>query len=90
MSSRVVHFKKEPYDVYIGRPSKWGNPFDEDGTREERIQKYKDWVYTQPELIAEIKKELTGKVLGCWCKPKPCHGDIILEILGGINEDFDW
>lgn len=43
---KVVHCKKEKYDVYIGRPSKWGNPFivGADGTRDEVIQKYKDWI----------------------------------------------
>lgn len=43
---RVVHCKKEPYDVYIGRPSKWGNPFviGKDGTREEVIAKYAEWI----------------------------------------------
>lgn len=41
---KVVHCKREPYDVYIGRPSKWGNPFviEKDGTRKEVIEKYKE------------------------------------------------
>ena len=43
---KVVHCKKEPYDIYIGRPSKWGNPFSigKDGTREEVIEKYREWI----------------------------------------------
>jgi len=85
----VVHFKKYPYDVYIGRPSKWGNPFShkEDtiaqfkvSNREEAISKYREWIKTQPKLIQEVKTELSGKVLGCWCKPKKCHGDVLAEI----------
>lgn len=47
-----------------------------DGTREDCIQKYSDWVKTQPQLMARIP-ELKGKRLGCWCHPKPCHGDIL-------------
>jgi hypothetical protein len=43
MGEHVVHCKREPYDVYIGRPSKWGNPFQigRDGTRDEVIAKYR-------------------------------------------------
>lgn len=81
--TRVVHCKKEPYDVYIGRPSKWGNPFKEgrDGTIKEVIDKYRDYILTHPTLVFDLIEELDGKVLGCWCKPKPCHGDILIELL---------
>lgn len=81
---KVVHCKKEQYDVYIGRPSKWGNPFvvGKDGTREEVIKKYKEWILNQS-LIEDLS-ELKGKVLGCWCSPKPCHGDVLIEL---CNED---
>lgn len=83
MNNKVVHCKKEPYDVYCGRPSKYGNPFilGKDGNRQEVIEKYREWLIKQPLLIEEMKKELKGKVLGCWCKPQPCHCDIIIEII---------
>lgn len=79
---RVVHCKKEPYDVYIGRPSKWGNPFiiGKDGTREEVIRKYKEYILSKPELMNDLV-ELKGKTLGCWCKPERCHGDILIELV---------
>ncbi len=79
---RVVHCKRDDYDVYIGRSSKWGNPFEigKDGTRREVIEKYEEWVKTQPELMASLS-ELRGKVLGCWCAPKPCHGDVLLRMV---------
>lgn len=79
---KVVHCKKEPYDIYIGRPSKWGNPFiiGKDGTREQVIKKYEAWIKTQPELILDAKRILKGKSLGCWCSPQSCHGDILLRI----------
>lgn len=78
--TRVVHCKKEKFDVYIGRPSKWGNPFilGKDGTREETIEKYKLWFATQKHLVDSLW-ELKGKVLGCWCKPLACHGDFLAE-----------
>lgn len=85
----VVHCKKEPYDVYIGRPSKWGNPWShKEGTtaqykcetREEAIQKYAEWLFRQNDLLSVLKIELKGKVLGCWCDPQDCHGHILAEL----------
>ena len=83
---KTVHCKKEKYDVYIGRPSKWGNPFTIGihGTREQVIQMYRDWIYTQPHLMNSLHG-LKGKVLGCWCSPKECHGDVLIEL---ANPDF--
>lgn len=80
--TKVVHCKKNGYDVYIGRPGKWGNPFcvGEDGTREEVISKYKEYILSRPKLLAQLH-ELKDKVLGCWCKPKPCHGDVLVELM---------
>ena len=81
--SRVVHCKRKPFDVYIGRPSKWGNPFviGKDGTRDEVIRKYESWLLTQPALLAALP-ELRGKVLGCWCFPQACHGDVLVRLAG--------
>ena len=80
--SRVVHCKKEPFDVYIGRPSKWGNPYQigVHGTREEVIQKYREMILGNKKLLAALP-ELQGKVLGCWCSPLACHGDVLVELL---------
>lgn len=85
--TRVVHCKKESYDVYIGRPSKWGNPYTigKDGTREEVISKYEVHIMTRPDLIFALQ-ELQGKTLSCWCKPKACHGDILVRMV----EDELW
>jgi hypothetical protein len=68
--------------VYIGRPSKWGNPFiiGKDGTREEVITKYRVWLLTQPAKVEAVKHELAGKDLVCFCAPKACHGDVLLEV----------
>ena len=80
--TKVVHCKKEKYDVYIGRPSKWGNPFEigKDGTRKEVIEKYRKYVLSNKELMNSLH-ELEGKTLGCWCKPLACHGDVLLELI---------
>ena len=81
-AARVVHCKKEPYDVYIGRPSLWGNPFQigRDGTRAEVIAKYRSYILGKPELLQQLEG-LRGKTLACWCKPQACHGDVLVELL---------
>jgi hypothetical protein len=67
--------------VYIGRPSKWGNPFviGRDGTRNEVIAKYRAWIVSQPELMNALD-ELRGHDLVCWCAPLACHGDVLVEL----------
>jgi hypothetical protein len=73
--------------VYIGRPSKWGNPFviGEDGDRSEVIRKYEDLVMSTKRFCEEIKRDLRGKDLICWCHPSPCHGDVLIRI---ANEEI--
>ena len=82
MTGKVVHCKKDYYDVYIGRPTKWGNPFviGKDGTREEVVEKYELWLKDNTELVNEAKKELKGKTLACWCSPLACHGDVLIRV----------
>jgi hypothetical protein len=77
----VVHCKRTPHDVYIGRPSKWGNPFviGRDGTRPQVIERYERWLLGQPALLAALP-ELTGKTLGCWCAPQACHCDVLARL----------
>lgn len=82
MSSQIVHCKRAPFDVYIGRGSKWGNPFKigRDGDRAQVIEKYRAHLASRPDLLAALP-ELRGKVLGCWCAPLPCHGNVLIEQL---------
>lgn len=82
MKTEVVNCKYESYDVYIGRPSLWGNPFKigRDGTRDEVIKKFEGWIRRQPHLL-NLLPQLRGKKLGCYCKPKPCHGDILVKLI---------
>lgn len=92
---KVVHCKKEPYDVYIGRPGRlvkggiWGNPFiiGADGTREEVLEKFEAYLRGHPQLLAKAREELKGKVLGCWCAPEKCHGDIYKKL---IEDELPW
>lgn len=80
MTTTVVHCKKDAYDIYIGRPTKWGNPFTvSEYGQGTAILLYEEWIQNQPELLEEIH-ELKNKILGCWCKPKACHGDILAKL----------
>lgn len=71
--------------VYIGRPSKWGNPFilRREADREKVIEMYRRWLLGNPDLVDAVERELRGKDLVCWCAPEPCHGDVLLEIANG-------
>jgi len=91
---KVVHCRKEKYDIYIGhaiplrgiKGSKWCNPFEvgRDGTREQVIAKYRDWITRGGgrHLVKDLH-ELRDKVIGCWCKPKACHGDVLKQLIDG-------
>ena len=78
----VVHCNKEVYDLYIGRPSEWGNPYEIgiDGTRKEVIAKYETYLRDNKYLMDKLPS-LEGKRLGCWCHPLPCHGDVIIKLI---------
>jgi len=91
--TKIVHLKKEPYDVYIGRPSKWGNPYShKEGTlaefraknRAEALEKYEKYLLENETLFNSLI-ELQGKTLGCWCKPNKCHGDILVKWSNSIG-----
>lgn len=83
-----VNIKEAQYDVYMGRPSIWGNPFiiGRHGTREEVIKKYKEYLLNDPLLMSEIMS-LRGKVLGCFCKTnEACHVDVIIEVIEALEK----
>lgn len=92
VSATVVHNLHDEFDVYIGREvpehgraaSKWGNPFvlteDTEAERQRVLALYRDWIVEQPELMHALE-ELRGQRLGCWCAPKSCHGDVLVELL---------
>lgn len=89
----IVNIKKaySQYDIYIGREfdfhgqhiegSKWANPFPitRDRTRKEAIELYRNYILSDPKLMDSLP-ELTGKKLGCWCFPKRCHADVLVEL----------
>lgn len=83
----IVNLRRKKYDVYIGRGSKWGNKFviGKDGDRNEVIKKYKKWILNNAYLLSCLV-ELKGKVLGCYCKPLACHGDVLIHLILQTNK----
>lgn len=92
----VAHNKKEKFDIYIGRPSGFGNPFtiSNNRTRLGVVQRYYDWVMDEKLIylidekgnkysnfwVRENLHTLKGKILGCWCAPQLCHGHVLAEL----------
>lgn len=69
--------------IYVGRPSKWGNPFriGKDGSRADVISKYRSRVLNILQSSdSHYLDELRGKNLVCWCAPLPCHADVLIEL----------
>lgn len=89
---KVVNCMKDSYDILIDRTTMWGNPFriGRDGSRSDVIKAFELWLrridyrnFKQKELqlILDNINKLNHKTLGCWCKPKSCHGDIYADII---------
>jgi hypothetical protein len=82
-----VNRRNPNFDVYIGRAwaglleSKWANPYHIgiEG-RGSTLAAYEMYIRNRPDLIAALP-ELKDKVLGCWCKPEACHGDVLVKLV---------
>ena len=95
--TRVVNIRKETCDVYIGRAGcgkdgYFGNPFRLEATmaKGSTLGRYRKYFYHRLSTDKEFRKRignLQGKTLGCFCKPDPCHGDIIKEYLDRMAEN---
>lgn len=89
---RVVNKYHSDFDVNIQRGTMWGNYAGmNSGSRDAAIEAFKE------EFIRKIKtREITrdhletlrGMRIGCTCKPKRCHGDIIAEVVNRIFKDI--
>lgn len=93
MVTEVINIKTEghgSFDVFIGRPSRWGNPFKigRDGNRIEVVDKYEKYIYERPDLLA-LLPTLRGKRLGCYCAPELCHGHVLARLADGIGGVLD-
>ena len=88
LNARKVGKHSNAAGVYIGRPSKWGNPFviGRDGSRADVIAKYRAWIVAQPALMNALD-ELRGRDLVCWCAPLACHGDVLIDLAKCTDSD---
>lgn len=89
---RTKGWKMPEGAVYVGRGTKWGNPFrvgadfptfaKQKIVAQDAVELYVSHLYVRrPDLIKAAKTELRGKDLACWCKPgEPCHADVLLVI----------
>lgn len=100
MNTRVVNLRHEHYDVYIGRAGHgqhgyFGNPFflasnASDNERDACLAKFEQYFIERLRTDVTFKRrvqELQGKKLGCFCKPRRCHGDIIAEYLNSLTQE---
>jgi hypothetical protein len=68
--------------IYVGRPTKWGNPYKLSEYGYACLQMYEDWLRQQLKNNPSFLEPLRGKDLACWCPlDKPCHVDIIMKLL---------
>lgn len=85
-----VNVNNAKYDIYCGRPGKFGNPFKEnvDGTKLEVLEMYRLWLL-QPKQkeLRESMIELDGLILGCHCYPKHCHCEIIIDMIETLKNE---
>lgn len=74
--------------VYIGRGSKWGNPYviGVHGNRAEVIAKYEVYL-SNNEMLLKSLDQLKGKNLACYCSPLACHGDLLLKLANTQREE---
>lgn len=79
---RTKGWKMPPNTVYVGRPTKWGNPFrmDANTSRWKAVDEYRR-TFAERMSVDFIRRELRGKNLACFChEDQPCHADVLLEI----------
>ncbi len=80
----------DPTVVRVDRFTKWGNPWVMDGEadRERVISQHRDWFLAQPTTVHAVAVEdLRGKDLACWCAPKACHADVLLEFVNATLKE---
>ena len=85
---RTRGWKKPDNSVYVGRPTKFGNPYklSKNLTREEAVGNFEIYLRNNTELLIAVKEELCGKDLLCWCrKDELCHADIIIKICNELR-----
>lgn len=83
---RSAGWRMPPGTIYVGRPTRFGNPYPVDGAggRAAAVAAYAAYLAARPDLIAQAREQLTGHDLACWCPlTEACHADVLLQLLTG-------
>ena len=84
---RTKDWRMPPDTVYVGRPSKWGNPYLSGRnvrTPLMAVDAFEKYMKSRPQLVQLARQELRGKDLACWCSlDRPCQADVLLELANG-------
>lgn len=84
---RTAGWRMPPNTIYVGRLTKWGNPFELSEYGEKCLPMYEEWLRGELVDRPHMLDELKGRDLACWCRlDSPCHVDIILKILAETEE----
>ncbi len=94
---KMVKGVRPNYDIYIAGTldhpktefirSKWANPYSvKRYGRDKALELYEEHIRKTPELYNNLF-ELKDNILGCWCKPEPCHGDILIELINELTDN---
>lgn len=92
MDLKIVNIHNDDYTVYCGRGSIFGNPYKigVDGNRNEVCDKYENYFHHRIKNDLEFKEVVENikddDILGCFCKPKRCHVQTIVNYLTEIDE----
>ena len=91
---RTKGWRKPAAAVVVARPTRWSNPHRVgiDGDRPWCIDRFREdlWRGRLPVTVADVRRELTGRDLACWCRPEDlCHADVLLEVANGRRR-ADW
>lgn len=87
--SRAKGWRKPEGAIYVGRPTRWGNPFRVGDphpifgwpiSADEAVHFYRALVDRHRVLLIAMDGSLRGHDLACWCPlDRPCHADVLLE-----------
>ena len=79
----VDKWLQEEQNVYVGRPSKWGNPFkiSSKNSRQDVVELFRQFIPLNKNRVESVG-QLKGKVLGCWCAPNLCHAEVLHQLAG--------
>lgn len=82
---RIKGWKMPANTVYVGRPSRWGNPYDYWKDRQASVDAFREmwtnFIAKEPDALPRLQRNLGGKNLACWCPlTSECHADVLLEL----------